>query len=94
MTVEPTTTAPRTTTTAKKTKKPKPTKYTTTKKPTTTEAYAEDATAGTDDENIYAPDSEVKGDPHFMVKSPGQDPICFDADAPSGVQGKYKASKQ
>ena len=75
-----------------KTKKPKPTKYTEPEPATTTKkepenVYDEDATAGTDDmDNIYAPDSEVKGDPHFMVRSPGEDAVCFDADAPPGVQ--------
>ena len=39
-----------------------------------------------DMDNVYAPDSEVKGDPHFMVRSPGQEAVCFDADAPPGEQ--------
>ena len=26
------------------------------------------------------------GDPHFMVRSIGQEPICFDADAPPGAE--------
>ena len=41
---------------------------------------------GDDMDNVYAPDSEVKGDPHFMVRSPGQEAVCFDADAPPGEE--------
>ena len=86
---ETTTAEPTTTSKLRSTWRPDLT--TTTEKPKNPYAPSDDNDDGygngeDDMDNVYAPDSEVKGDPHFMVRSPGQEAVCFDADAPPGEQ--------